>query len=145
MFTREELIGASELLANRPKPLVEVLNFTSDDFPSGSSEETIMICRGSQFNFESALHFWVAAQQCADWSGREAYFLPCLKEAVCQPLTEQAFMLMLRQTCGLKHPLVITPKGEYVGGQRMADECCDYSALAEFEHEYLSFNWETTA
>lgn len=139
MFTREELIEKSSLLVDESQTLIEVIEFTPDDFPSSSSEECIAICRGSQSDFESALHFWVLAQQVIGWSGREEYL------AVFQPISEQDFGLRLNQIRGLKYPLFVTPKGKYIQGQRMSNEWYAFSALAEFESEYISFNWDTTA
>lgn len=171
MFTREELVVKLPSLLIQPKPAIEVMQFAPDDFPSSSSEEYIQLCRGIESDFENAVHFWVASQQCQDWNGREEYILPYLQEATCQPMDEEAFILILsqtqrlkplpriivtyvahpeyiqldRQTQEFKRPIIVTPKGKYVWGQQMANEWNDSSALAEFEHEFIAFNWETTA
>jgi hypothetical protein len=149
MFTRHEWLArlpSLELaLVNRPQPPIESIEFTPEDFPSNSSEEFIRICRGAKPDFKDAMHFWVVAQRQQNWTYREEHFLTYLSTAVCQPLKEEEFAAMLSQTRGLKHPVVFTAKGKYVWGQKMSDEWDDTSALAEFEHEYLSFQWETTA
>ena len=145
MFTREELITKAPSFIGLPKPPVEVISFDQDAFPQPASEESIVICRGVKTNFDNAIHFWVVAMQCEDWEGREEYFLPYLNRAVCQDIDEQEFRLMLNRLQGLKYPIVIKVEGKYFWGQKMADEWDDLAALAEFEHEYLSFHWETTA
>ena len=147
MFTREELITKAPSFVDLPKSLIEVIFFDQDDFLSPASEQSIMICRGVKTNFDNAIHFWAVAMQSEQWEGREEYFLPYLGRAVCRVIDEKEFLTILNHCQSLKHPFVIAPKGKYIWGQEMADddEWSDFSALAEFEHEYLSFHWQMTA
>lgn len=91
------------------------------------------------------MHFWVVSQQSENWYGREEFLLSYFNEVACHMIDEKEFVLMMNQTQGLKNPIVLVPKGKYIWGQKMVNEWNDSSALAEFEHEYLSFHWETTA
>lgn len=147
MFTREDLVAALPTLIEKEPPRMEVISFLPYDFRSAASEEMINICRGPKTDFESALHFWVASQLCQKWkwTDRNEFFLPYLQEPACRPIGQVDFMILLDQTRLLKHPVVITPEGRYLRGQKMADEWDDSSAVAEFEHEFIAFNWETTA
>jgi hypothetical protein len=94
MFRTEELIAKYPLFVESTTPIESVL-FEPNNFPSSSSEETISICRGLKSDFESPIHFWIRAQQCVDWTGREEYFLPYLHTAVCRQIEEQDFIEIL--------------------------------------------------
>jgi hypothetical protein len=144
MFTKVDLIEQSASFIKSTTPIESIL-FEPDDFPSSSSEETISFCRGLKSDFESPIHFWIRAQHCVNWAGREEFFLPYIHTAVCQPESEPNFMNLLNRTQGLRSPIIIVPRGNFMWGQLMMDEWNDTAAIAEFEYEYISFHWDTTA
>jgi hypothetical protein len=143
MFTKDDLIEQCASFVESTTPIESIL-FEPDDFPSSSSEETISIYRGLKSNFENPVHFWIRAHLSQDQTKRMAYLMPYLHSALYKPVEEQEFMQRLSQADNLKN-IMIKPKGKYLQGLKMIDEWNDFSAIAEFEQEYLSFDWDTTA
>lgn len=87
LFTSQELIADSHwLAASEPLP-IEIARFHKCHFESPSSEEFIVVSRGSKRVFSSGLLFWIQTIQADDWSGREKYFIPRLQVGLCRPIS----------------------------------------------------------
>jgi hypothetical protein len=144
MFTADELILKFAAFVERVTP-IESLLFEQDAFPSSSSEDTITICRGLKSDFENSAHFWTRAHLYTNPTIGEPNLLPYLYNALSQPIIEHEFLRKLNRTSDLKVPVIIKPRGEFIGGLKMWDDWNVFSAIAEFENEYLMFDWYTTA
>ncbi len=146
MLTRESLRQKlSQLPTEISAAHIEKLEYFPDDFHSSSTEELVVLYRGEKSAFEDILGFWVETQKRMNLNGKEEFLFSCLESAECQPLSEQNFTNFLSFSQSLNKPFIINPNGKYVRGLQMSSDWDDVAIVGEFEQEYISYNWETTA
>ena len=79
MFSREALLKKLETVTDFrdfASDRLAVLEFGHADFGSPSSEQTIIVHRGSRTDFSGALGFWLTSLFSQDWLGSDEYALP---------------------------------------------------------------------
>jgi hypothetical protein len=125
---------------------IQVLEYGHTDFASPSSEQMILIHRGSKTDFSDALGFWMASLFSQDWLGREQYALPYAREGLCREISEEDFDALIEAYAGsLRTPLELPLARGFQDGLKMLDDWNDVAVLAEFEDGFVAFYWSTTA
>jgi hypothetical protein len=153
MFSRKVLLEKLEAITNAGTDFrdfasdqIQVLEFGHTDFSSSSSEQTIIVHRGSREDFPSALGFWLASLFSQDWLGREAYALPYAREGLCLKLNKTEFEAFIKDYSGsLRTPLELPFARGFRAGLKMHNDWNDVAALAELEDGFVAFYWSTTA
>ena len=153
MFNREQLLVRLEAITNAGTDYraffsdrIQVLEFGHTDFSSASSEQTVIVHRGSRTDFPDALEFWLASLFSQDWLGRDKYALPYAREGSCQTMTETEFEAFVKEYSGsLRRPLELPLARGFRAGLKMYDDWNDVAAIAELEAGFVAFYWSTTA
>jgi hypothetical protein len=153
MFLRESLLEKLEAIVRTgtnfrdfASDRIQVLEFGQDDFDSSSSEETIIVHRGSKSDFSDALGFWLASLFSQDWLGRDEYALPYAREGLCLEINETEFETLVKAySSSLRTPLKLPLSRGFRAGLKMYDDWNDVAALAELEDGFVAFYWSTTA
>jgi hypothetical protein len=153
MFSRESLLEKLEAIAETGTGFrdfvsdrIEVLEFGHADFSSSSSEQIIIVHRGSRSDFSDALGFWLASLFSQDWLGRDEYALPYAREGLCLTMNEIEFETLVKEySSSLRTPLELPLSRGFRAGLKMYDDWNDVAALAELEDGFVAFYWSTTA
>jgi hypothetical protein len=153
MFSQEVLLEKLEAIAatgtdfrDFASDRIQVLEFGHTDFSSSSSEETIIIHRGSRIDFSDALGFWLASLFSQDWLGRDEYALPYAREGLCLELNETEFEASVKEySSSLGTPLKLPLSRGFRAGLKIYDDWNDVAAVAELEDGFVAFYWSTTA
>jgi hypothetical protein len=153
MFSRESLLEKLEAIVHTGTDVrdfasgrIQLLEFGHTDFSSSSSEETIIVHRGSKTDFSGALGFWLASLFSQDWLGREDYAVPYASEGLCLEINETEFETLVKgYSSSLHTPLELPMVQGFRAGLKMYDDWNDVAFLAEFEDGFVAFYWSTTA
>jgi hypothetical protein len=153
MFSRESLLEKLETIAatgtdfrDFASDRIQVLEFGHTDFSSASSEENIIIHRGSRIDFSGALGFWLASLFSQDWLGRDDYVLPYAREGLCLEINETEFETLIKDySSSLRTPLELPLSRGFRAGLKMYNDWNDIAAIAELEDGFVAFYWSTTA
>ena len=149
MFSRESLLKKLETITDFrdfASDRIEVLEFGHTDFSSSSSEQIIIVHRGSRTDFSDALGFWLASLFSQDWLGRDEYALPYACQGLCLEINATEFEVLIKEYSGtLRTPLELPMASEFRGGLKMFHDWNDVAALAELEDGFMAFYWSTTA
>jgi hypothetical protein len=153
MFSREALLEKLETIVHTGTDFrdfvsdrIQVLEFGHTDFNSSSSEENIIVHRGSRSDFSDALGFWLASLFSQDWLGREKYALPYASEGLCLEINETEFETLVKAySSSLRTPLELPLSRGFRAGLKMYDDWNDVAAIAELEDGFVAFYWSTTA
>jgi hypothetical protein len=149
MFSREAMLETFETVTDVgdfASGRIEVLEFGQNDFSSSSSEQSIIIHRGSRSDFSDALGFWLASLFSQDWLGRDEYALPYAREGLCVPINETEFEAFIKEySSSLRRPLELPFACSFRTGLKMYNDWNDVTALAELEDGFVAFYWSTTA
>jgi hypothetical protein len=148
MFRQEHLLARLETISDYRdfvSDRIQVLEFGHTDFSSSSSEQSIIVHRGSREDFSDALGFWLASLFSQDWRGRDEYALPYAREGLCLEINETELEAFVKAYSGsLRTPLEL-PESQFLYGLKMYDDWNDVAALAELEDGFVAFYWNTTA
>jgi hypothetical protein len=153
MFSQESLLEKLEAIAatgtdfrDFASDQIQVLEFDHADFSSSSSEQIIIVHRGSRIDFSDTLGFWLASLFSQDWLGRDEYALPYAREGLCLEIDETEFETSIKEYSGsLQTPLELPLCRGFRAGLKMYDDWNDVAAIAELEHGFVAFYWSTTA
>ena len=149
MFSREALLKKLETVTDFrdfASDRIEVLEFGHTDFSSSSSEQIIIIHRGSRDDFLDALAFWLASLFSQDWLGRDEYALPYAREGLCLEINATEFAAFIKEySSSLRTALELPIAQGFRAGLKMYNNWNDVAALAEFEDGFVAFYWSTTA
>jgi hypothetical protein len=149
MFSREVMLEKLETVTDYwdfVSDQLQVLEFDHADFSSSSSEQTIIVHRGSKTDFSDTLGFWLASLFSQDWLGRDEYALPYAREGLCLEIDETDFEALVKDYSGSLHtPLELPMVRGFRAGLKMYDDWNDVAAVAELEDGFVAFYWSTTA
>jgi hypothetical protein len=153
MFSREVLLARLEAIAATGTDFrdfvsdrIQFLEFGHTDFSSSSSEQIIIVHRGSKTDFSDALGFWLASLFSQDWLGRDEYALPYAREGLCLEINETEFEALIEEySSSLRTPLELPLSRGFRAGLKMYNDWNDVAALAELEDGFVAFYWSTTA
>jgi hypothetical protein len=100
--------------------------------------------RTSPGAFDSLLHFWVDCVRTGEQ--RRCAFGPFDYSTLkCEPLSDAAFCDLVKRCFPNIPDIKLAWKGKYLTGVLIAADWNYVSGLAEFEEEYVSVFWSTTA
>jgi hypothetical protein len=153
MFSQELLLEKLEAIAatgtdfwDFASDWIQVLEFGHTDFSSSSSEQIIIIHRGSRSDFSDALEFWLASLFSQDWLGRDDYALPYARKGLCLEIDETEFEALIKEySSSLRTALELPLSRGFRTGLKMYDDWNDIAALAELKDGFVAFYWSTTA
>jgi hypothetical protein len=141
MYTREQFIALEPALTERPLESVEEL-YVEDV----RLEAAAILHRQHKLMFhQGSMHFWVNSVRVAEKQhGPQVGFSS--ESPLCRPLSEQEFQQVLtRSLCSEGHSIKIHPRGAFVEAHLMFEDWYEVGAVAEFEKEYISIIWSTSA
>jgi hypothetical protein len=148
MFSQESLLARLETVTDVgdfTSGRIEVLEFGQNDFSSPSSEQSIIVHRGSRTDFSGALGFWLASLFSQDWRGHDEYSLPYAREGLCLLINETEFKAFITDYSeSLLTPLGLSLTG-FRAGLKMYDDWNDVAAIAKLEDGFVAFYWSTSA
>jgi hypothetical protein len=113
------------------------------------SEESIRISRAPKIEQDNGLRFWLAAELQENWSGREHFFQPCIRDSDFKEISESEFNTMVKSQCDdlITKPSLPLSSGKFIGALAMCtmEKELIVDLFAEYDNEYIHFIWESTA
>lgn len=149
MINSNELQQVVRSLSRTQQIQVECVHFDETCFESTSSEESIMICRGTKTQFPSAAEFWVLALiRSENWAGREDSFESYVCSGLCLPISESLFLAKIAhftERLKVELPSFLREPPPCIQALQMHDAWNDVAFIAATDQHFITFHWETTA
>jgi hypothetical protein len=145
MFSYKDLKNRFTNWESQPRNSLKIFTFEQDDFLSSSSEERIVIFLALKRDFSDPIDFYF--EVLLNFVGNMENLQKSLEfEGLYPVISEEQFWTCVNQyISGLKNKFQFKFDGDWIDGMQLTMDWDSVFILAETDHEYCAFFWDTFA